>query len=86
LRREGLYSSHLVEWRRARDRGELAAPRKRGPKVRPPDERDRKIVELERELRRQQARADRAEALVALQKKLSDLLSLSMGEPSERRR
>jgi transposase-like protein len=32
LRREGLYSSHLVVWRRARDRGERAAlaPKKRG--------------------------------------------------------
>ena len=32
LRREGLYSSHLVVWRRARGRGELAAvrPKKRG--------------------------------------------------------
>jgi len=34
LRREGLYSSHLVVWRRARARGELAAlmPKKRGRK------------------------------------------------------
>jgi transposase-like protein len=34
LRREGLYSSHVVAWRRARERGELAAlaPKKRGPK------------------------------------------------------
>jgi transposase-like protein len=41
LRREGLYSSHLVTWRAARDRGGLAglSPRKRGPKVAPPDPR-----------------------------------------------
>jgi transposase-like protein len=34
LRREGLYSSHVVAWRKARERGELAAlaPKKRGPK------------------------------------------------------
>src|SRR5437870_13599673 len=52
LRREGLYSSHLVVWRRARGRGELAglAPRKRGRKPTPVDHRDRKITELEREL------------------------------------
>jgi hypothetical protein len=39
LRREGLYSSHLVEWRRARDAGELAGltPRKRGPKAQATD-------------------------------------------------
>jgi len=52
LRREGLYSSHLVEWRRARARGELTAltPKKRGRKPRPVDPRDRKIAELERQL------------------------------------
>ena len=52
LRREGLYSSLLVEWRRARGRGELAAltPRKRGRKPTPVDPRDRKITELERQL------------------------------------
>ena len=26
LRREGLYSSHIIEWRRARDAGTLASP------------------------------------------------------------
>ena len=37
LRREGLYSSFLVEWRRARGRGELAAltPKPRGRKPTP---------------------------------------------------
>jgi transposase-like protein len=41
LRREGLYSSLLVEWRRARGRGELAAltPQTRGRKPRPVDPR-----------------------------------------------
>src|SRR6266481_1799100 len=50
LRREGLYSSHLVEWRRARARGELAAltPKKRGRKPTPVNPRDRRIAELER--------------------------------------
>ena len=49
LRREGLYSSLLVEWRRARARGELAAlaPKRRGRKPTPVDPRDRKITELE---------------------------------------
>ena len=34
LRREGLYSSHLVEWRRARDAGALAEPRSQRDAVR----------------------------------------------------
>jgi transposase len=39
LRREGLYSSHLVEWRRAREGGQLAGltPKRRGPKAKPID-------------------------------------------------
>lgn len=86
LRREGLYSSHLVAWRRARDRGELAglAPKKRGPPPRKRDDRDRKMVELERENRRLAARAERAEALVELQKKLATVLGLSVVESDEK--
>ena len=84
LRREGLYSSHLVVWRRARARGELAAltPRKRGRKPAPVDPRARKIAELERHVAQLTARAERAEALVELQKKLAALL----GRPLESER
>jgi len=76
LRREGLYSSHLAEWRRARARGELAAltPKKRGRKPTPVDPRDRKIAELERQLTHVTGRAERAEALVEAQKNLAALL------------
>jgi transposase-like protein len=76
LRREGLYSSHLVEWRRARARGELAAltPKRRGRKPTPVDPRDRKLVELERQLAHMTGRAERAEALVEAQKNLAALL------------
>lgn len=86
LRREGLYSSHLAVWRAARERGEIAglAPRKRGPKVAPPDPRDRKIVELERETRRWKSRAERAEALVDLQKKVSQILGIALPESDEK--
>ena len=76
LRREGLYSSLLVEWRRARGRGELAAltPRKRGRKPTRVDPRDRKLTELERQLAQMTGRAERAEALVEAQKNLAALL------------
>jgi transposase-like protein len=75
LRREGLYSSHLTVWRAAWERGELAgAPKKRGPAPRVADPRDKKIVELERETTRWRKRAERAEALVEVQKKLAVLL------------
>ena len=76
LRREGLYSSHVVTWRAARDRGELAglAAKKRGPKAVLPDPRDKKIAEQERETARWKKRAERAEALVEVQKKVAALL------------
>ena len=71
MRQEGLYSSHLVIWRRARKRGELAAlaPKTRGRKRAPVDPRDRKVTELERQLAEMTGRAERAEALVDAQKK-----------------
>jgi len=75
LRREGLYSSHLTTWRAARDRGELAGPtKKRGPLPGPRDARDKVITAQTREIARWKARAERAEALVELQKKLAALL------------
>jgi hypothetical protein len=43
-----------------------------------PDPQQKRIVELERELRRAQARAERAEALVEVQKKLAELLGLEL--------
>ena len=76
LRREGLYSSHLVQWRRARERGELTAltPKKRGRKPTPIDPGDRRIAELKRQLTEMTGRAQRAEALVDAQKNLAALL------------
>jgi transposase len=71
-----LYSSHLTNWRTARDRGELdaLAPKKRGPKITAPDPRDKKLVEQARETARWKKRAERAEALVEVQKKVAALL------------
>ena len=76
LRREGLYSSYLTMWRAARDRGELEglAPKPRGPKGVPPDPRDKKMAEQEREIGKWRKRAERAEALVEVQKKVAALL------------
>ena len=84
LRREGLYSSHLTTWRVARERGELAgAAKKRGPARRVTDPRDKRITELERERTRWQTRAERAEALVELQKQVAALLGTPLTtEPS----
>lgn len=86
LRREGLYSSHLTDWRAAAARGEIAGltPKKRGPAGRKHDARDKKIGELERRLARAERRAERAEALVELQKKVSELLGIQLPESDEK--
>ena len=76
LRREGLYASHLTTWRAQRARGELAGltPKKRGPAPKPKNPLAPRVAALERAVSREKARADRAEALVALQKKGAELL------------
>ena len=84
LRREELYSSHLTTWRAARERGELAgAPKKRGPVRQVADPRDKRITELGRENAHWRKRAERAEALVELQKQIAALLGTPLTtEPS----
>ena len=77
LRREGLYSSHLTTWRQARDRGELAPgtkAKRRGPRTTGPDPRDKRIAELERQNAKLTTRAERAEAIAEIQKKVAALL------------
>ncbi len=80
LRREGLYSSHLSSWRAARERGELGGggTRKRGPEPKASDPSAKRIAKLEQENRQLRRRAERAEGLVEVQKKLSELLSIDL--------
>jgi transposase-like protein len=75
LRREGLYSSHLTHWRRELREGARAGlnPKKRGPKTEPLAAEN---AALRRENARLQAKLERAETIIAVQKKLSDLLGL----------
>ena len=86
VRREGLYSSHLTTWRRQRAQGVLdgLAPKKRGPKVNPLATEN---ARLQREIERLQAQLERAETIIAVQKKLSQLLGLSTEttSPDERK-
>lgn len=78
LRREGLYSTHLSAWRRQRDRGALDAMRRRhrGRKPDPTHGVRQRITELESEKERLQERLRQAEAIIAAQKKLSEILGL----------
>lgn len=80
LRREGLYSSHLVEWRRARDAGELAGltPRKRGPKAQATDPLAEKLAAVERENARLKAENAKLTLICDVQKKVSQLLGVTL--------
>ncbi len=71
LRREGLYSSHLVVWRRQREEGTLQGlmPRKRGRKPQQKNPLAKKVAELERENERLQRRLKQAEMIIDVQKK-----------------
>ena len=79
LRREGLYSSNLTQWRKQRERGELEGlSRKRGPSPKPRNPLADKVRALEREKTRLKRRAERAEGLVELQKKVSKILGIEL--------
>ena len=58
VRREGIYSSYLSRWRRARDQGQLTAlsPKKRGPKTSADKSLEEEVAKLRRENERLQPR------------------------------
>jgi len=72
MRREGLYSSALTDWRRQRDAGafEALSPVRRGPKA-------AEHAQLLRDNKRLTLRLQRAEAVIAIQKKVASLLGLT---------
>ena len=85
LRREGLYSSNLTQWRKQRERGELEGLcRKRGPLPKGKNSLADKVKVLERENVRLKGRAERAEGLVELQKKVSEILGIELGRNGEK--
>jgi len=86
-RREGLYSSHLVTWRRERQTGILKGltPHKRGPKSkRNPQEEE--MQKLRRENQRLTEELRKAEIVIDVQKKVGALLGwpLPKADPEEK--
>ena len=86
LRREGLYSSLISEWRKQRDQSALAGlAQKRGrPEA---DPRDREVARLRKQLSRAERELDTARKVIEIQSKLSALLkglaAESAGDGSE---
>ena len=76
LRREGLYSSHLTNWRRQRERGELEGlgPQKRGPKA---DPQAVELAKLQRENDRLRERLRKAELIIDVQKKVAQIFGVA---------
>ena len=77
VRREGIHSSYLSRWRRARDRGELDGlkAKKRGPKT---DRQAQANETLRRENAQLRVRLEQAETIIEVQKKLSEMLGLEL--------
>jgi len=83
LRREGLYSSHLTSWRGQRLEGTLKAlERKRGPKPKGTAE-HAEVEKLRRENDRLRERLRKAEKIIDVQKKLSEVLALDSDDTEE---
>jgi transposase len=80
LRREGLYSSTLSDWRGLRDAGALGGLTsiKRGPKPAPRNPLTAELAQAKRENARLVRRLEHAEAIIAIQKKVAALLGLPL--------
>ena len=83
LRREGLYSSALTDWRRQRDAGAFDAlvPARRGPKLLPINPLAGQLAAAQREIARLGHRLEQAEAIIEIQKKVSALLGMTLSPP-----
>lgn len=79
LRREGIYSSHLSEWRRAlRLYGEKGVATRGPGRPRTRDPKDDVIVRLEREVASLRRDLERMQTVIDVQKKVSALLGLTL--------
>ena len=75
LRREGLYSSNLINWRRQAEKGTLEAlsPKKRGPKEKKLDPSLLRIAELEKTTQKLEHKLRQAELIITAQKKIAEI-------------
>ncbi len=80
LRREGLYSSHLTAWRKARRDGALRGLRskKRGAKPKVSNPLAPKVRELESKVARLEKELHQAHTILAVQGKVAGLLGFSL--------
>lgn len=79
LRREGLYSSQMTEWRRPRDAGVLAG-KKPGETIGKLSADQAEIARLRRQLEVSESRLKRSEAALGIMEKLSAFLENAIQE------
>jgi len=79
LRKEGIYSSNLTTWRRQREQGILDSltPKKRGRKEMEINPLSETVAKLQKENKRLTGQLDKAQAIIEVQKKISEILGLS---------
>lgn len=80
LRREGLYSSHLANWRKARREGALSGlkPKKRGRKPTDANPLTPKVKRLEAKVKRLEKELAAAHTILDVQGKVAGLLGFSL--------
>jgi len=85
LRREGLYSSNLSTWTRQKEAGLLKAlsPKKRGRKGKEKNPLAQQVARLERENERLKQQLRKAEIIIDVQKKISQVLGISQNLSEE---
>jgi transposase-like protein len=85
LRREGLYASHLSTWRRQRNAGSLQAlkPKTRGRKPAQKNPLAAENARQQREIKRLELRLKKAEIIIDVQKKVSEILGITLNSPEE---
>ncbi len=86
LRREGVYSSTLSQWRRQREEGTLSAlkPKRRGRKIQKVNPLAGRVTELEREVQRLQGKLRQAETIIDVQKKLCEMVGVPVSRLEKR--
>ena len=88
LRREGLYSSHLITWRRQRHEGGLSGlePRRRGRKPKETNPLARKLAEAEAKNRKLEKSLREAQIIIEFQKKVAEVLGIPLNRPENEER
>jgi len=81
LRREGLYSSHLTSWRKAERKGALAELSKKRGRTTKETAETKELKRLQRENEHLRLKLRRAETVIEVQKKVSEMLGTDLNPP-----